>query len=237
MKKNDTIAIIIARGGSKGIPRKNLVKLSGKPLISYAISKTLEAAKQWPMEVLVSTDDEEIKSVAESYGAWCPFLRPPELAEDHVTSFPVVKHALSIAETINKNKYEFVAYIQPTSPLWRVSDLVKCLNVLKIRSDFLSAVAVTEVGTHPFRMKRLIGGERLINFVDQGFEDMRPRQLLPKVYKRAGSIYVSRREVILNKETLVDNQCYGLVVPRNTAIDIDDYIDLLTVESIIKRKK
>ena len=116
--KPRTISIIIARGGSKGIPRKNLVELNGKPLIFYAISNAKKASKDWDMDILVSTDDEEIKSVSESFGAWCPFVRPKELAEDHVTSLPVVQHALKAAESIKGKEYDYVAYIQPTSPLW-----------------------------------------------------------------------------------------------------------------------
>jgi len=236
MNKRETIVIILARGGSKGIPRKNITDLCGKPLISYTIEKALEVSKIWNLEVLVSTDDKEIKAISEKYGAWCPFLRPKELAEDNVTSYPVVKHALSEAELISGRKYKYIVYLQPTSPLWETKDLVSCLNILS-SSNFNSVVAVTEVDTHPFRMKRITSGGNLINYIDQGFEDMRPRQVLPKVYRRAGSIYASKRDVIVNKGTLVDENCYGYLVSRESAVDIDTKVDLLTVKSLLESKQ
>ncbi len=233
MNNEETIAIIIARGGSKGIPRKNIVDLCGKPLISYAIEKALEVSKSWKMDVLVSTDDEEIKFIAERYGAWCPFLRPKALAEDNVPSHPVVEHALLYAENVKNIKYKYIAYLQPTSPLWKVEDLINCLEILATR-EFDSVVTVTEVDTHPFRMKRLMDDGRLINYIDQGFEDMRPRQVLPKVFRRAGSIYASKRNVILNKGTLVDKNCYGYLVSRESAFDIDTNIDLIAAKSLME---
>ncbi len=233
LKNSETIAIIIARGGSKGIPRKNLVDIAGKPLIAYTIEKALEVSKFYPMDVLVSTEDKEIKLTAESYGAWCPFYRPKKLAEDNIPSFPVVEHALAQAESIKKKKYKYIAYMQPTSPLWKVNDLVEALNILSNTNDFNSVVAITEVETHPFRMKRLLKDGRVINYIDQGFEDMRPRQSLPKVYRRAGSFYVSKRKVIVDEKTLVDKLCYGFVVSEETAIDIDTKKDLATVRSLL----
>ena len=233
MNEKETIAIILARGGSKGIPRKNIIDLCGKPLISYTIEKALEVSRIRSMDVLVSTDDKEIKAVAEKYGAWCPFLRPKELAEDNVESYPVVKHALKEAELINKKEYKYIVYLQPTSPLWETKDLISCLDIL-YKKSFNSVVAVTEVDTHPFRMKRIISGGNLINYIDQGFEDMRPRQSLPKVFKRAGSLYVSRRSTILNENTLVSENCFGYEVPQHTAVDIDTQTDLTTVRSILE---
>ena len=231
-----TLAVITARGGSKGIPKKNLVDLGGKPLIAYAIEKAISVSKEWPMDVLLSTDDIAIKEVAESYGAWCPFLRPAELAEDSIESLPVVKHAAQVAEKERGYKYDLIVYLNPTGPLWRTIDFLSCLDILVNQkgAHFESAVAITSVSTHPFRMKRLLQDGRLINYIDQGFEDMRPRQSLPPVYRRAGSIYASRRSVIFDKETLVGDPCYGLLVPPETAVDIDSIVDLELVRSLLK---
>jgi len=228
--------VIPARGGSKGIPKKNLADLEGKPLVAYAIQKALSVSIQRPMDVLLSTDDTSIKEVAEGYGAWCPFLRPDELARDNVESLPVVKHAAQIAEKERGYQYDFIVYLNPTGPLWRTADLVSCLDILINNKDicYESAVAVTSVSTHPFRMKRLLQDGRLINYIDQGFEDMRPRQTLPPVYRRAGSIYASRRSVVFDKETLVGDPCYGLLVPPETAVDIDSIVDLELVRSLLK---
>jgi CMP-N-acetylneuraminic acid synthetase len=98
-----------------------------------------------------------------------------------------------------------------------------------------SAVAVTEVDTHPFRMKRILSDGRLINYIDQGFEDMRPRQQLPKVYRRAGSIYASHRKVVMEDNTLVGDPTLGVIVPPITAVDIDTEIDLELVRSLYEK--
>jgi len=229
--------VIPARGGSKGIPKKNLVDLEGKPLVAYAIEKAISISKKWPMDVLLSTDDISIKEVAESYGAWCPFLRPAELAKDNVESLPVVKHAVRAAEKKRGYQYDLIVYLNPTGPLWRTDDFLSCLDVLVSNRgiNYESAIAVTTVSTHPLRMKRLLQNGRLINYIDQGFEDVRPRQSLPPVYRRAGSIYASWRSVIFDKETLVGDPCYGLLVPPETAVDINSIIDLELVRSLLKK--
>ena len=232
-----TLTVIPARGGSKGIPKKNLVDLEGKPLVAYAIEKAVLVSKEWPMDVLLSTDDISIKEVAESYGAWCPFLRPAELAKDNVESLPVVKHAAQAAEKERGYQYDLIVYLNPCGTLWRTADLVSCLDMLVNNKGicYESAIAVTSVSTHPFRMKRLLQDGRLINYIDQGFEDMRPRQSLPPVYRRAGSIYASWRSVIFDKETLIGDPCYGLLVPPETAVDIDSIVDLELVRSLLKK--
>ena len=232
-----TLVVITARGGSKGIPKKNLVDLAGKPLIAYAIEKSISVSREWPMDVLLSTDDIAIKEVAESYGAWCPFLRPAELAKDNVESLPVVKHAVRAAEKKRGYQYDLIVYLNPTGPLWRTDDFLSCLDVLVSNRgiNYESAIAVTTVSTHPLRMKRLLQNGRLINYIDQGFEDVRPRQSLPPVYRRAGSIYASWRSVIFDKETLVGDPCYGLLVPPETAVDINSIIDLELVRSLLKK--
>lgn len=230
-------AIIIARGGSKGIPRKNLLPLGNQPLLSHMVQSAIQASLSIPLEVIFSTDSDEIRQVAIEAGAWAPFLRPAELAADDVPSWPVVQHAVKQAEKIKNTKYDLVVYLQPTAPLCRPQDIVRCIHALNENSDAESAVAITEVETHPFRMKRLLSDGRLINYIDQGFEDMRPRQQLPKVYRRAGSVYASRRKVVMECNTLVGNPCIGVVVPPETAIDIDSEIDLELVRLLYERNK
>lgn len=227
------LGVIIARGGSKGIPNKNLALINGRPLISYSIQTMLDALSEYESQLIVSTDSINIKDVAVANGAWCPFLRPAHLAEDHVQSYPVVQHAVEKAEKIKKMQYDTIAYMQPTSPLCRPQDIKKCLRTLMDESNINSAVAITQVSCHPFRMKRLLENGQVINYIDQGFEDMRPRQTLPKVYRRAGSIYVSRRKVIMEENTLVGEPCKGIDVPSETAIDIDTPLDLELVRQLL----
>ncbi|MBF9020216.1 acylneuraminate cytidylyltransferase family protein [Rhodobacterales bacterium HKCCA1058] len=232
-----SLAVIIARGGSKGIPRKNLSDIGGKPLVAHIINTALKAAASENFDVIFSTDSEEIRRVAVGAGAWAPFLRPSELAADDVPSWPVVQHAVREAESIKQTHYDLIVYLQPTAPLCRAEDILRCMHILQTSPEAESAVAVTEVGTHPFRMKRMLSDGRLINYIDQGFEDMRPRQQLPKVYRRAGSIYVSRRKVVMEHNTLVGDPCIGVLVPPGTAVDIDTEIDLEMVRLLYAQNK
>lgn len=230
--------VVIARGGSKGLPGKNLALVDGTQLITHIVRAAASASENYENSCVVfSTDSDEIRNVAINSGAWAPFLRPAELAEDDVPSWPVVQHAVEQAEAIKQTRYDVIVYLQPTAPLCRSEDIVRCIQELKDNADAESAVAVTEVETHPFRMKRLLSDGRLINYIDQGCEDMRPRQQLPKVYRRAGSVYASRRKVVMEDDTLVGDPCIGVVVPPETAVDVDTEIDLELVRLLYARNK
>tara|TARA_B100000886_G_scaffold305661_1_gene237554 strand:- start:53553 stop:54272 length:720 start_codon:yes stop_codon:yes gene_type:complete len=220
------LSVILARGGSKGIPKKNLSLLGDKPLVVHMIEKCLNVSKRYEMDVILSSDSDEIIDISKTAGAWVPFKRPKELALDSSESIDAVKHAIKEAESILNKTYNLIIYAQPTSPLCRESDFFKCIDALINDKNLESCVPITSVSTHPFKMKRMLNDDRIINFIDQGFEDMRGRQTLPKVYKRAGSIYVSRRDVVMYKNTLVGDPCKGIIVPNSTAIDIDRIEDL-----------
>ena len=161
-------------------------------------------------DVVLSTDSEEMQSIAISLGASAPFLRPAKLAMDSTPSWPVVQHAVKEMERINNCDYNTTTYLQPTSPFCKPETIVECNRKLEADSILNSVVAVTESEIHPFRLKRLIG-DKLINYIDQGFEDMRPRQTLPKVYRRAGSVYVSRKDILMTMNSLVSEpwSCRG----------------------------
>lgn len=234
MKRLETIAVIPARGGSKSIPKKNLADLGGIPLIAHIINSALSTSYQ--MDVIVSTEDSKIAETAKYYGAEVPFARPQELAEDHVHSLPVIQHAIWEVEKYKQKRYELIALLQPTAPLCIPQDIDACIEKL-INKNAETVLALTEVGVHPLRMKRLIDEDRVINYIDQGYEDMRPRQVLPKVYKRAGSVYVSRRHVVMEKNTLVGEPCLGVIVPPERAIDIDSPLDLELARFVYSRLK
>lgn len=233
-----TVMVVPARGGSKGIPGKNLADLGGKPLVAHAIERALSALTSWgPGQVVVSTDSPEIQSASIAAGAACPSLRPATLAGDLVPSLPVVQHVVHETEAALGLRFRTVVLVQATSPLWRREDLHRCLEALEGDRRWASAVLVTPVGTHPFKMKRLLDDGRLINLIDQGFEDMRPRQVLPPVFRRAGSVYASRRDIVMDKQTLVGEPCLGVVVPPETAVDIDTPMDLEVVRRLYKQQQ
>ena len=224
------LAVIPARGGSKGIKRKNVRMLNRKPLVFY----TIDVAKNcnFISDVVVSTDDEEISKLSLEFGAQVPFIRPASLATDETPSYDVVKHGLLEMESRKNIRYDAVMMLQPTCPLRTVEDLDNSIRIFQsTRAD--SVVSVVQLSDkHPFRMKRLVG-DRLINYIDQGFEDMRPRQSLPKVYIRNGAIYVSTRRSFLSSESLVGQDCRAYLMPENRSVNIDSELDMLLAERLL----
>jgi len=224
------LAVIPARGGSKGVPRKNIRNLNGKPLIAYSI----EAAQACSdiTDLIVSTEDDEIAEVSEHLGASAPFRRPADLADDRAPTWPVIRHALEWMETDRDVQYDAILLLQPTCPLRTTQHIERAIEM--IRSEPCdSVVSIVEMSnTHPFRMKRMIGN-RLINYIDQGFEDMRPRQVLPKVYLRNGAIYLTTRESLLRDEALVGPHCLGMEMTDLESANIDGPLDFLMAEAIL----
>ena len=226
------IAVIPARGGSKGVPRKNLYLLLGKPLLAYTIEAAL--ASKCLTDVVVSTEDLEIATVAKKCGAQVPFMRPAELASDTALSRPVVEHAVSEMEKLRLQTYDVVVMLQPTTPLRSPEDIDAGLNLIK-ETEADSVISVVNVGGyHPFRMKRIIADNILINFIDQGYEDMRPRQVLPPVYIRSGALYIVRRAVLMEQHSFVGTDCRAYIMPEERAVNIDTRFDLLLAEQLLK---
>jgi len=226
------LAVIPARGGSKGIHKKNIVKINNIPLIGYTIESAL--GSKYITDVVVSTEDEEIASISKKIGADVPFIRPKNLAFDDTESFPVIKHSLFFMEKVNNFKYDAVLMLQPTSPLRtskHIDESIEIFNTNKHKCD--SVVSVVSVGgNHPFRMKRMVG-DRLVNFIDQGFWDMRPRQSLPNVYIRNGAIYLIKRESFIEKNQLIGDLCLGYVMSDHDSVNIDTPIDLKIAELLL----
>lgn len=228
------LAVIPARGGSKGVPRKNLRSLQGKPLLAW----TIEAAKACGLvdRVVVSTEDPEIEKAAKDFGAEVPFLRPADLATDTALTLPVVQHAV---REIEKDGFhaDLVLLLQPTTPLRTTTDIEAALR-LQRETDCDCVVSVVDVGgNHPNRMKKLLPDGKLVNFVDQGFEDMRPRQLLPPVYIREGSIYLAKRAIVMDQGSMVGGDVRGIVIPPERAVNIDTMDDFERAEKKISLKK
>lgn len=225
------LAVIPARGGSKGVPRKNIVMLHGKPLLAYTIGPALAAQRL--THVVVSTEDEEIARVARSLGAEVPFMRPAELASDEAKSLPVVQHAVRMMEAREGRPYDVVVLLQPTTPLRTAADIDAGIEKL-LATGGDSVVSVVDVGGHhPFRMKRVLEDGRLINYIDQGFEDMRPRQVLPPAYLRSGDLYIARRDVVMEQDTMVGRNCYAYIIPPERAVNIDTRFDLMLAEDLL----
>jgi CMP-N,N'-diacetyllegionaminic acid synthase len=227
----DILGVVPARGGSKGVPRKNIADVAGRPLVAW----TLDAARQAPSltRVVVSTEDAEIAAVCRSLGAEV-VGRPPELAQDLTPTLPVVMHALAEAERTDGRRYGAVVLLQPTTPLRLAEDLERGVALL-LETGAESVVSVVDVGGyHPLRMKKFEDG-RLVNYVEQDGENMRPRQELPPVYIRNGAVYVTRRSV-LDGGALVGRDCRGFIMPSDRSVNIDAPNDLIVADQLLRRR-
>lgn len=236
MKKTsryNILGVITARGGSKGIPRKNIKKLGNKPLIAYTIEAALKS--RMITHLVVSTDDEEIARVARRYGANVPFLRPKNLAQDNTPTLPVIQHALKFMENKLQIVFHYTAILQPTSPFRLTEDIDKPIELL-ISAGADSAVSLVEVesGSHPIKMKRL-DGVKVLPLAAVEEEGMR-RQDFPVVYKRSSAIYAQKRSVLMANK-IYGKHVVGHVVPKERSIDIDDQFDWLKAQFMLKNLK
>ena len=221
------LAIIPARGGSKGIPRKNIKPLMGKPLIGWSI----DVAKQASCidRVIVSTEDQEIASVARELGADVPFMRPAELAADETPSIAPVLHVIE-----QLSEFDWVLLLQPTSPLRSAEDIDGIWQFCQDRNS-PSAVAVTEVGKHPYWMYQSDAEHRLQPFI-KGRPDVTRRQDLPSAYVLNGAFYLARIEWLLKQGGFVGPETLGYVMPPERSVDLDTPQDWRWVEFLIEQK-
>jgi len=222
------LAIIPARGGSKGIPNKNIINIGDNPLIKYTIDAALES--KMLTHCIVSTDSDAISDVAKLCGAMVPFRRPDNLSDDKALSLPVMQHAVDFMESDQGFLYDIVIMLQPTTPLRQAKDIDNAIKLL-FDTNADSVISVVDVeGHHPLRMKRIVDG-RLVNFIDQGHEDMRPRQELPPVYIRNGAIYATQRDILMKKDSFTGMDSRAYIMPSDRSVNIDTHEDLLLAKS------
>jgi CMP-N-acetylneuraminic acid synthetase len=225
------LAIVPARGGSKGIPRKNIASLMGKPLLAYT-AEAARAARRLT-RALLSTEDEEIAHVGRHYGLDVPFLRPPELARDDTPTIPVLQDVVRKLEAVG-DRYDAIFVLQPTNPLRRAQDIDGAIELLE-RTGADSVISFVDVGEkHPARMKIVTAEGRVMNpsFAEQ-FEGQ-PRQALPKLYLREGSIYLTRRSVLMDQSSIQGCDCRAWLIPEERACNIDTPFDLFLAEQIMR---
>lgn len=230
--KMEVLAIIPARGGSKRVPHKNIKLLGGKPLISYAIRAARKS--KYVSKIIVSTDDEKIAKIAKKYKAEIPFIRPARLAGDTSTTLSVLQHALLFLEKENKYKPDLVVLLQPTSPFVLSSDIDEAIEKL-IKTRMNSCVSVCEIVERPEWMFTYQKDKKdKIKPYLKNFDKTTTSQKMPKIFRLNGAIYVNRRDVLMNKNKIIDNNCAAIVMPINRSIDIDTMFDFLIAETLIK---
>ena len=224
------LGIIPARGGSKGVPGKNIKELAGKPLLAYTIDAALQSGLT---RTILSTDSESIAEVGKSLGVEVPFLRPAELANDLAKAIPVLQHALSVVEAQEGVTYDAVMMLQPTTPFRSATDIDESLSILS-ESGADSVISVVDVeATHPARMKYL-EGDRLIDPPFCEAYENQPRQELKPMYIRNGAIYLTKRTVLMNG-SLKGNDCRAQVQKKEVSVNIDTEHDFAYAEWIYGR--
>ncbi len=225
------LGIVTARGGSKGIPGKNIRPICGKPLLQYTAETALAARRL--TRVVLNTDDEEIAAVGRRCGLEVPFMRPPELARDDTPHVPVLQDVVRKLEQAGE-KYDAVLTLQPTNPLRLPSDVDGSIELLE-KTGADSVISFVSVGEkHPARMKFIDDDGRVIDppFAEK-FEGQR-RQDLQKLYLREGSIYLTRRDVLMIHNSLKGRDCRAWIIPEDRACNIDTPFDLFLVEQLLK---
>lgn len=224
------LGIIPARAGSKRLPRKNLRPLGGRPLVDWVL-RAARAARALDRLVL-SSDDEEVLTLARAHDPALPLQRPPELASDASPALDYVQHALRTLEA-GGDRFDAVAIIQPSSPFTRAGDIDGTVALLR-RSGADSAVSVVELdhAIHPVKLKRL-DGDRLLPYLEEERGRMAAQEL-PRLFVRNGSVYVSRRAV-LDGGAILGEDCRGFVMPAERSVDINTGQDLLFAEFLLER--
>jgi CMP-N,N'-diacetyllegionaminic acid synthase len=226
------LGLIPARGGSKGVPRKNVREVCGKPLLQYTAEAALDA--HGLSRVILSTDDEEIAAVGRACGLEVPFMRPAELAEDETPMMPVVHHALGwLAE--RGSTFDAVCLLAPCTPLRRAEDIDGAIALLE-RTGADSVISFVAVGDkHPARMKYIDDEGRAVDPPFAERVEGQRRQDLPRLYLREGSIYLTRTRVILEQRSFKGRDCRAWLVPEDRACNVDAPIDLLVAEQLLLR--
>ena len=222
------LAIIPARGGSKGIKDKNIKLLNRKPLIYYSIHEALES--NIIQEIIVNTDSEKIASVSKKYGANIPFLRSKELATDEASTVDVIESTLNYYEQRNIN-FDYFILLQPTSPLRTREDILRAFEILE-QKNAKSIVSVCEAEHSPFLMNTLDNDLKMDNFIKR--ENNTRRQDFDKYYRLNGAIYISEVKNFLESKTFYGEGSYAYIMPNNRSVDIDNEIDLKLAEIIMR---
>ena len=228
------LALIPARGGSKGVPRKNVRLICGKPLIAYTIETALELQHIFH-RIIVSTDDEEIAAVSKKYGAEVPFIRPDELSGDMVPTLPVAQHAVRFVEQQDDILLDWVFILQPTDPFRTVKDLENGLD-LALSGPCDSVISVVRVyETHPIFMK-CIKDNQLVNFGIEAPEGTRRQDSEPAVYMSNGAVYLTRRDVLMEQNSIWGTVTRPYIMPAERSINVDSELDLKLIEVLMKEK-
>lgn len=221
---HSVLAVIPARGGSKGVHNKNIKDLYGKPLIAWTIEEAKKSS--YIDRLILSSEDQEIVKVAKEYGCEVPFVRPKELSMDETPGILPVLHALNSLES-----FDYVVLLQPTSPLRNATDIDECIEHCQ-RADQQSCVSLVEADKTPYWMYQLNGEGKMIPFIND--KEIARRQDAPKSYVLNGAVYVAQTNFILEHESFVTKDTLGYIMPKERSHDIDTEMDFKVCEWLIE---
>ena len=227
IKGKRVLAIIPARGGSKGIPRKNIKSFAGKPLIAWSIEEAKKS--KYIDRVILTSEDDEIITSARKYGCEVPFIRPDKWAKDDTPGIMPVLHAIGMIPG-----FDYSVLLQPTSPLRTVNDIDGTLEMC-IEANADSCVTVTEVTKSPLWMYYL-SNRLTLRPVIKTNEKFLCRQKLPKAYALNGAVYVAKTEWLFQNKAFIGKDTIAYIMPKERSIDIDDEIDFFIAELMVLRK-
>jgi len=233
ISESKVLALIPARGQSKRLPRKNVMNLCGRPLLGWPVQAARKS--KYVDRIIVSTEDEEIAATAHRQGADVPFLRPLELATDTAPSAAVVCHAVRSLAALG-DSYDYLVLLEPTSPLTESEDIDRALETLQAKREIAdSIVGVSRVvAAHP-AFDVVIGPDGLLRpFLDRDFGKAGRQQEISELYFFEGSLYISDMNVYLRKRSFYHDRTLPYIVPKWKAFEVDDIVDLICIESIVK---
>jgi CMP-N-acetylneuraminic acid synthetase len=221
------LGIIPARGGSKGIPRKNIKQLCGKPLLAYTAESALAAKRL--THVILSTDDDEIAELGRGLGIDVPFMRPADLAEDSSPTVPVVLHAVKTLQSSGKC-FDAICLLQPTSPLRRSEDIDNCIDILEESGadSVVSVLPVPKTYNPKWVYWKDVNGKLALSTGDK--EPISRRQDLPLSFHRDGSVYVTRVNTLQASHSLYGNCVLGYEIPLEFSSNLDTQDDWQNLE-------
>ena len=234
----EVLGLVLARGGSKSVPRKNIFLVLGKPLLAYTIEAALAARSI--TRLVVTTNDPEIADIGARLGAEVPFLRPPELAEDETPDYPVVRHALDWLEAKDGYRPDVIVQLRPTSPLRTSVQLDEAVALLQAHPDADSVRGVCRPQQNPHKMWRMSSDGFLhpllaVPGVPEPFNS--PRQTLPVVWWQNGYIDAFWRRTVFELQSLTGAKVLGYVIDEPEHIDIDSLHDIRVLELILRNRQ
>jgi CMP-N-acetylneuraminic acid synthetase len=229
------LCTICARGGSTGVPAKNLHELGGIPLVGRAVRDALEWRRE--ADVVVSSDDAAIRAAGERYGAVAPFDRPASLADDDAAKLPVIKHALREMEERRELTYDYIIDIDATVPLRQPADIERCFQTVREDPDATNAYTVCPARKNPYFNMVEVNGQGYAQLVAESEVPVVRRQDAPSVYEMNAAVYVFEREFLVATDTVHGPRTRISVMPPERSVDIDTPWDLQLVEFLYSRQE